>query len=113
MKTVRETGCFEGEFANFRPVCLSAAGGNVAALKLLVASGANLQCADGDLSPLHWAALKNRPDVVYELARSIDTSRIPATRGGRTPLHIAAQGRVNALRALFRGGAAGAVTLPR
>ena len=94
---------FEGEWFGTRPVCQAAGTGHLQALNFLVASGADFQCSDGGLSPLHWAARKNREDVVLALARDDKYPELPQTRGGLTPLHVAAKGYGKALRALLLG----------
>jgi ankyrin repeat protein len=94
-----------------RCVGVAAAKGDVGALALLLAAGADAQAVDGDrsgFSPLHWAA---RYDQVESLEAMMECKELAAvcddntTGGGWTGLHVAARsGAVQALRFLAGHG---------
>ena len=51
---------WDGEWAHKRGVCRAAGDGDLPAIKLFMAAHADLQCATGPLSPLHWAVMKDQ-----------------------------------------------------
>ncbi|HYW31441.1 MAG TPA: ankyrin repeat domain-containing protein [Gemmatimonas sp.] len=74
------------------PVADAAMRGDVATVRALLRSGANVNAAQGDgMTALHWAA--NRGDaVLVQLLLNARASVTATTRiGGYTPLHIASQ----------------------
>jgi ankyrin repeat protein len=101
---VEEPCRWDGEWAHKRGCCRAAGDGDSAALKLFMAAGADLQCTAYP-SPLHWAVKNNKTVSIGVLAslagKGYTHETIPVAPGGRTPLHLAAQGRIESMSKLF------------
>lgn len=107
---VEEPCRWDGEWAHKRGVCHAAGKGDLEALRLFVAAQADLQCIAGDLSPLHWAVMKDQRAAINILAAGNGAGlEVPVNPAGLTPLHLAAQGRVECMRNLFACRVAGDV----
>ena len=85
------------------PVAEAAMRGDGATVRALVASGADVNAAQGDgMTALHWAA--NRGDSTMAVVLLRAKARLSATTriGGYTPLHVASQsGAAGVVRALL------------
>jgi ankyrin repeat protein len=85
------------------PVAEAAMRGDGVAVRALVASGADVNAAQGDgMTALHWAA--NRGDSTMAVVLLRAKARLSATTriGGYTPLHVASQsGAAGVVRALL------------
>ncbi len=88
------------------PVSDAAMRGDVAAVRTLVARGADVNAAQGDgMTALHWAALNGAIDVMNAVLEARATPD-PLTRvGGYTPLHLASsRGHATAVTRLLAAG---------
>ena len=85
------------------PVADAAMRGEGATVRALVATGADVNVAQGDgMTALHWAA--NRGDSALAVVLLRAKARLTATTriGGYTPLHVASQsGATGVVRALL------------
>ena len=89
--------------ATLTPVADAAMRGDAVAVRTLVASGADVNVAQGDgMTALHWAATRGDSSLAVVLLRA--KARIAATTriGGYTPLHVASlNGATGVVRALL------------
>ena len=89
--------------APLAPVADAAMRGDAVAVRTLVASGADVNVAQGDgMTALHWAATRGDSSLAVVLLRA--KARIAATTriGGYTPLHVASlNGATGVVRALL------------
>ena len=89
--------------APLAPVADAAMRGDAVAVRTLVASGADVNVAQGDgMTALHWAATRGDSSLAVVLLRA--RARIAATTriGGYTPLHVASlNGATGVVRALL------------
>ena len=89
------------------PVADAAMRGDAGEVKSLLERGADVNAAQGDgMTALHWAALRNRPDLVEILADAHARIEVTTRIGGFTPLHVASrEGSAAAIKALLGAGA--------
>jgi uncharacterized protein len=95
------------------PIADAAMKGDVAAVRALIAKGANVNAPQGDgMTALHWAAERGDSALTATLLRAKANVRAVTRIGDYTPLHIAAKsGNAAAVRALLAAGSdANAVT---
>lgn len=80
--------------------------GDVAAVRSLIAAGANENAAQGDgMTALHWAAERGDSAMTAALLRAKANIKATTRIGDYTPLHIAAKGGKGAVvRALLKAG---------
>ena len=89
------------------PVVANAAmQGDTAALRKLVAGGANVNVAQGDgMTALHWAAERGDVSMANLLIRARANLKAATRNGGYTPLHVASKdGNAAVVRALIGAG---------
>lgn len=89
------------------PVVANAAmQGDTAALRKLVAGGANVNVAQGDgMTALHWAAERGDVSMANLLIKARANLKAATRNGGYTPLHVASKdGNAAVVRALIRAG---------
>jgi ankyrin repeat protein len=89
------------------PVVANAAmEGDTAALRKLVAGGANVNVAQGDgMTALHWAAERGDVSMANLLIRAHASLKAATRNGGYTPLHVASKdGNAAVVRALIKAG---------
>lgn len=81
--------------------------GDLDAVKRLIGKGADVNLAQGDgMSALHWAAARDRGDMVAVLVKAGAGLEAGTRIGGYTPLHVAArEGKTGSTRALLSAGA--------
>jgi ankyrin repeat protein len=80
--------------------------GNLALLRRIIASGANLNTQSGGLTPLHVAAESGQTNIARSLINAGAKITARSSRSGMTPLHLAAaRSRSNIIRALINAGA--------
>jgi uncharacterized protein len=89
------------------PVASAAQAGDVAAVKALLKSGADVSEAQGDgMTALHWAALNGDAELASILRYAGANWRATTRLGGYMPLHLAAQsGAEGVLAQLIEAGA--------
>lgn len=89
------------------PVVANAAmQGDTAALRKLVAGGANVNVAQGDgMTALHWAAERGDVSMANLLIKARANLKAATRNGGYTPLHVASKdGNAAVVRTLIRAG---------
>ncbi|HEU4997123.1 MAG TPA: ankyrin repeat domain-containing protein [Gemmatimonadaceae bacterium] len=88
------------------PVADAAMKGDVAAVRSLIAKGANVNAAQGDgMTALHWAAERGDSAMADVLLRAKANVRARTRIGDYTPLHIAARGgQAAVVRVLLAAG---------
>src|ERR1039457_5384188 len=89
------------------PVVANAAmEGDTAALRKLVACGANVNVAQGDgMTALHWADERGDVSMANLLFRAHASLKAATRNGGYTPLHVASKdGNAAVVRALIKAG---------
>ena len=89
------------------PVVANAAmQGDTAALRKLVAGGANVNVAQGDgMTALHWAAERGDVSMANLLIGARANLKAATRNGGYTPLHVASKdGNAAVVRALIKAG---------
>ena len=80
--------------------------GNLALLRRIIASGANLNTRSGGLTPLHVAAESGQTNIARALINAGANTNARSSRSGMTSLHLAAaRSRSNIIRALINAGA--------
>ena len=81
--------------------------GDTAAVRRLVASGANVNVAQGDgMTALHWAAERGDVPMANALLKAHANVKAVTREGSYTPLHIASKnGNAAVVRALIKAGA--------
>ena len=91
------------------PVADAAMDGDIAAVRALLAGGADVNAAQGDgMTALHWAADRGSAELA-EMLLYAGAAVEPVTRiGGYTPLHIAARTGSDAVALLLLGAGADA-----
>ena len=91
------------------PVADAAMRGDIAAVRELLANGADVNAAQGDgMTALHWAAERGDPELAQVLLYA-GAAVEPVTRiGGYAPLHIAARTGNTAIAGLLLGAGADA-----
>jgi ankyrin repeat protein len=89
------------------PVADAAQRGDVEAVRQLLRSGADVNAAQGDgMSALHWAASRDREDILEVLLYAGANTEASTRLGGYTALHLAARaGHGGAIGRLVDGGA--------
>jgi ankyrin repeat protein len=89
------------------PVPAAAASGDVAAVRTLLKSGADVNAAQGDgMTALHWAALNGDQKLAAMLLQAGANWRATTRLGGYMPLHLAAQsGAASVAELLVSAGA--------
>jgi ankyrin repeat protein len=89
-------------------VANAARAGDVAAVKTLLKSGADVNAAQGDgMTALHWGAQKGDAELVGMLLSAGANVRATTRLGGYTPIHLASQaGHARIVAALLGAGAA-------
>ena len=80
---------------------------DTAAVRRLVASGANVNVAQGDgMTALHWAAEHGDVKMASELIKAHASVKAVTREGNYTPLHVASRnGNAAVVRALIKAGA--------
>lgn len=98
---------FVGAQAGRAPVADAAMGRDAAAVRRLIAEGAEVNAAQGDgMTGLHWAAMRGDAALVRALLVAGASPRATTRLNGYTPLHLASQGgHAEAVEALLAGGA--------
>lgn len=88
-------------------VANAAMAGDTAAVRRLVASGANVNVAQGDgMTALHWAAERGDLKMASELIKAHASVKAVTREGSYTALHIASKdGNAAVVRALIKAGA--------
>ncbi|MDE2981937.1 MAG: ankyrin repeat domain-containing protein [Gemmatimonadota bacterium] len=91
------------------PVADAAMAGDIAAVRALLADGADVNAAQGDgMTALHWAAERGNAELA-EMLLYAGAAVEPVTRiGGYTPLHIAARTGSDAVALMLLGAGADA-----
>ena len=89
------------------PVADAAQTGDAAAVRALLRQAADVNAAQGDgMTALHWAAMKNDPDLAQLLLYASASARATTRIGAYTPLLLAAQnGNAEVMEPLIKGGA--------
>src|SRR5262245_25862963 len=88
------------------PVADAAQAGDKAAVRTLLKQAADVNAAQGDgMTALHWAAMKNDPELAQTLLYASANVKATTRIGGYTPLILAAQqGYAAVMEPLIRGG---------
>ncbi|HEY2850176.1 MAG TPA: ankyrin repeat domain-containing protein [Gemmatimonadaceae bacterium] len=88
-------------------VANAAMSGDTATVRKLVASGANVNVAQGDgMTALHWAAERGDVKMANELLKAHASVKAVTREASYTPLHIASKnGNAAVVRALLKAGA--------
>src|SRR6185295_3921789 len=74
------------------PVADAAQAGDKAGVRTLLRQAADVNAAQGDgMTALHWAAMKNDPDLAQTLLYASANVKATTRIGGHTPLILAAQ----------------------
>lgn len=89
------------------PIADAAMRGDASAVRALVATGADVNAAQGDgMTALHWAAERGDSSLAVVLLRAKARTTTATRVGGFLPLHVASQrGSTGVLRALLAAGA--------
>src|SRR6267142_5768909 len=89
------------------PVADAAQAGDKAGVRALLKQAADVNAAQGDgMTALHWAAMKNDPDLAQTLLYASANVKATTRIGGYTPLLLAAQnGNAEVMEPLIKGGA--------
>lgn len=89
------------------PVADAAMKGDIAAVRALIAKGADVSAPRGDgMTALHWAAERGDSGLAATLIRAKASVKATTRVGGYTPLHLAARGGHNEIViALLKAGA--------
>src|SRR5262245_30421979 len=89
------------------PVADAAQTGDRAAVRALLKQAADVNAAQGDgMTALHWAAMKNDPDLAQTLLYASANVKAATRIGGYTPLILAAQqGYAAVMEPLIKAGA--------
>lgn len=89
------------------PVADAAQQADLPAVRTLLAAGADVNQAEGDgMTPLHWAAIKDRADLATMLLSARADVRARLRIGGETPLHLAGSvGSAAVTSVLLKAGA--------
>jgi ankyrin repeat protein len=90
------------------PVVAAARQGDLAALRALIAKGAEVNQSQGDgMTALHWAAMRNDVEAASLLIEAGAPLDAVTRLGEHTPLHVASQsGSAAVVRALLESGRA-------
>src|SRR5262245_13632746 len=89
------------------PVADAAQAGDKAAVRALLKDAADVNAAQGDgMTALHWAAMKNDPDLVQTLLYASANVKATTRIGGYTPLLLTAkEGYAAVMEPLIKAGA--------
>jgi len=93
--------------ADSSAVADAAQAGDKAAVRALLRQAADVNAAQGDgMTALHWAAMKNDPDLAQTLLYASANVKATTRIGGYTPLILAAQqGAADVIEPLIKAGA--------